>query len=215
MRCPWCGIATAFHAVPIKDDQAYLPESSSETCQTYGPAVVLAITDSSEHSGYAQYAVVACQECGEYFVAQKDYSDAWRAIYPYSTKSSPTEIPEPMRRLLSEAQLCLAVEAHVGCLLVCRTALIAIQRDKNVPNLKGLVDGGFISAGLYAEADEIRLWANIFAHDDVPTEVAHEDCEQLVGYVVALTDALYVEPARLAKLKEKRAASKKTTAGPH
>jgi len=204
MRCPWCGIATAFHAVPIKADQAYLPESSSETCQVFGPAVVLAITESSEHSGYLQYAVVACQECGKHFVVRKDYSDEWHAIFPYATAPVPDEIPEPIRSHLAEAQLSLAVEAHVACLLVCRTALIAIQRDKTVTNLKGLTDAGLISVNLCAQADEIRLWANMLAHEDVPAAVAHEDCEQLIGYIKALTNALYVEPAKLAKLRDKR-----------
>ena len=95
--------------------------------------------------------------------------------------------------------------AYIGCLMLCRTALIALQRNRNVSQLVDLKDKGVISETLYKQADEVRLWANVVGHENInPEMVNKEDTEQLIIYVESLLDAMYVQPNRLAVLTNKR-----------
>ena len=60
-------------------------------------------------------------------------------------------------------------------------------------SLKELSDSGTISGMLYGQADEVRLWANMVGHDDFDEEaVAREAVSELVAYIEALLNAIYV-----------------------
>jgi len=160
------------------------------------------------------YAILCCQECESLFVV-KDLIDGkgWHAVYPIQHKAVAKEISQPIKGEFEEACLCFAVGAHLACLLMCKTVVIALQRQQNVSNLKQLVDKGTISKTLYEQADEVRLWANIIGHEDiVPESVTKEDCEQLLAYVESVLNAAYVEPARFEALKLKRGQIKKKSA---
>jgi len=208
--CPLCGVTTALNPVPIVSDQAYLPKRSSDTQKVYERAMVPAITD-DEYPQHVSHGIFICQACGQRFVAKKHrYDDSWIAVYPIPHKPVAEEIPEPVRNEFQQARLCFVVEAYIGCLLVCRTALIAVQRDKGVTNLKELKDKGFISDFLYKQADEVRLWANIVGHEDTPGVVVKDDCDQLLAYIETLLNAIYVEPKRLSSLTQKREQIKST-----
>ena len=87
--------------------------------------------------------------------------------------------------------------------------MIALQREQNVSSLNELKENGIISARLYNQSNEIRLWANMVGHEDVLEAVTKEDSEQLLTYLEALLNAVYVEPKRLAELAQKREQLKK------
>ena len=203
--CPHCNVATSLNPVLIEDDKAFMPERSSEREKVYEKAVVFGIKE-AEYPYEVDYGIFQCQACGERFVAKKrKYEDNdWVVAYPLQHKPVTEEIPEPIRSQFGEAQTCFASGTYLGCLLVCKTALIAVQRDKGASNLKELMDNGLISKTLYEQANEVRLWANMVGHEDVPDKVAKGDCEQLLAYIEALTHAIYVEPKRLADLSQKR-----------
>jgi hypothetical protein len=137
------------------------------------------------------------------FVASNIHGE-WSAAYPISQAPVPEEIPEPIKSEFEEAHLCFTVGAYRGCLLVCRTALIALQRERGVSNLKELKDKGAISPMLYGQADQVRLWANMIGHEDMPEAITKEDAEQLLTYLAAILNAIYIEPKRLAALAQKR-----------
>ena len=62
---------------------------------------------------------------------------------------------------------------------------------------------------LYQQADEMRLWANVIGHEDFDQDaVTVEVCDELVAYVDSLVDAVYVQPARLARHREQRKQAK-------
>jgi hypothetical protein len=160
--------------------------------------------------GLTTYGIIVCQACKKLFVAEKKYGE-WESVYPIMHEPVSQDIPEPMRGELEEANLCFAVGAYRGCLLLCRTALIDLQRHEKVSNLKELKDKGDISDLLYRQADEVRLWANLVGHEVIVSDVAEDDCEELLNYLGAILDAVYVQPAQLATLTQKRNALKKNT----
>ena len=86
-----------------------------------------------------------------------------------------------------------------------RTALIRMLRDRGVSKFKDLVERGELTPLLYAQADEVRGWANLLAHEDVPEQAAsREDATLLLTYLDFIFDAIYVQPKRLETLKAKR-----------
>ena len=205
IRCPHCDTATSLNAVLIVDDHAFMPKRSSKEKLVYEKAMVSAIKK-AEYPYKVDYGIFQCQACGEHFVAKKHkYEDRdWVVVHPLPNKPVAEEIPEPIKSQFEEAQICFTIGTYLGCLLVCRTALIAVQRNTNVTSLKELEEKGLISNILYKQADEVRLWANMVGHEDIPDEVIRNDCEQLLAYMEALLHAIYVEPKRLADLSQKR-----------
>lgn len=94
---------------------------------------------------------------------------------------------------------------------MCRMTLIALQRQQEVSSLKELKEKEVISGLQYGQADQVRLWANMVAHEDIPESIVSEDSEQLLTYLESLLDDVYVKPARLTVLSQKRKQLKKGT----
>ena len=115
------------------------------------------------------------------------------------------DIPEKIAAVFIEAKKAHAVGAETAALLAARTALIRTQREQDVSSIKELADAGKITPLLYRQADEVRLWANVTAHEDIQEDTPEpEDVSQLLEYLELLFDTLYVQPAKLAKLSERR-----------
>jgi len=211
LKCPICGSPTPFTPIFLTR-QSVLDFTDGTREAATNSRIVPAVMEI--HWKGIQYALLCCQACEHLFVATRGASETdWHAAYPVPHKSVPDEIPPPIKGEFEEACLCFAVGAHLACLLMCKTVVIALQRQQNVSNLKQLVDKGTISKTLYEQADEVRLWANIIGHEDiVPESVTKEDCEQLLAYVESVLNATYVEPARFEALKLKRGQIEKKSA---
>ena len=208
--CPRCGVFTSFSPEVFIGDGMLL-EESREHMRLYKRVALNAVT--AEEPRQDTYAILICQACEKRFVAQKEkYRDEWSAAYPILHKPVSEDIPEPIKSELEEAYLCFAVGAHRGCLLVCRTALIDMQREQGVSSLQELKDKGIISNLLYGQADQVRLWANMVGHEVVlPEAVTKEDTEHLLAYLGTLLDTVYVQPKQLSALSQKREELKKET----
>lgn len=202
--CPSCGTSTSFNPVWCTV-HGILEEQRREDSITYGEVSVKLIEP--YRYGVANYAILECQACGKRFVVESgEYTEEgeWQVVYPIAHRPVAEEMPEPIKSEFEEACLCFAVGAYRGCLLVCRTVLIALQREQAVSSLKELQDKGTISAQLYRQADQVRLWANVIGHEDVlPEAITKEDSEQILAYLEALLDAVYVQPKRLSDLTQK------------
>jgi len=204
--CPLCGVSTSLSPLLLKGKGILLEDFGSDDIH-YIDVVLRAITD--DHymdvtSKDTYYAILTCVACGGWFVAKKPpYEEEWLAVYPIPHKPVAQEIPEPIKSEFEEAYLCFAVEAYRGCLLVCRTASIDIQREQGVSNLKELRDKGIISNTLYGQADQVRLWANMIGHEELPETISKEDTEQLLAYLGMLLDTVYVQPKQLSDLSQK------------
>jgi len=203
--CPHCNVATSFRAVRITG-LGELPTESNANYTVRKIVTLEACTKvTADPEPNVNYAILECQSCFKFFIAKgtRNFEDGWSAVYPLPHRSVPKEIPEPIKSQFEEACLCFEVNAYTGCLLMCRTALFSLQREQKA-NLQELTGQGLISKFLYDKSNEVRLWANIFGHEDVPAPVLREDAEQLLVYAEALLNAIYVEPKLLSDLTDKR-----------
>jgi len=153
--------------------------------------------------GHPRYGIMNCVSCGKRFVAE-DLGDGWSAVYPIQHKSVADDLPEPIRSEFDEANLCYAVGAYRATVTMCHTAMEAVWRMQKASGLNELKEKGIISERLFAQATEIRLWAGIAKHEAIYEVVSREDAEQLLVYMEDILDAVYVQPARLAALSQKR-----------
>jgi len=203
--CPLCGSATSFNPAWV-EKQGILREESTKQSTVRGKVAVTLIQEPYEY-GIAQYGILWCGACEKHIVVENgEYAKEgdWQVVYPIACKVASEYIPKPIKRVFEEANLCFAIGAYIACVSMCQIALEALWRDKGVSNLKELVEKGMISSQLYERANEIRLWGNVVKHEFVSEAVSREDAEELLGYLEALLDHVYVQPARLAVLKRKR-----------
>lgn len=202
--CPRCGAFTS--ATPSVFSGSVLLKSYDRFWHEEGSAQ--AITPYSP--GEPTYGIMVCQSCEKRFVAEETRGE-WLAVYPIQYKPVAKEIPEPIRSEFQEAYLCFAIGAHRACVAICGVALEALWNQKNVSGLNELREEGIISQRLFDQGTEIRLWAGMVKHVPIHDSVTKEETEQLLTYLEAILDAVYVQPARLAALAEKREQVKKTT----
>ncbi len=208
--CPHCDTATALRPVLIEDEHALMPERSTEDRSIYEKAAVYAIKE-AEYPYEVSYGIFECQACDGHFVAKYDkYKDeSWVAVYPIPRKVVADEIPEPVKGEFEEANLCFAVEAYKACTAMCQITLESVWRNQSISGLKDLLDTGAISSTLYDRANEIRLWGNILKHKTITEAVSKEDTKQLLAYLEAILNHIYVEPVRFAGFRKKREELKK------
>jgi len=210
--CPHCGGFTSFSPVMLVGDGIIVAESSDRV--TVRKRVMLAAVTDKKYMpvGDVLYAILECQGCNEWFVAERErYGDEWIAVYPIPHKYVSEDIPEPIKSEFEETHLCYAVGAYRGCLSMCGTALEAVWRERGASGLEDLRDKGTISPQLFEQARKVRLWGNVAKHEPMPDVVEKEDSEQLLTYLEALLDAIYVQPKRLSALTQKREQLKKDT----
>ncbi len=201
--CPHCGVFTSPHLHTFK---ATVTTRGSTGEYRHRDGTAEAITP--HIPGYPVYGIIVCEACGKYFVAEKKLQE-WSAVYPIQHKTVATEIPPPIRGELEEANLCFAVGAYRACISMCMTALEALWRDKNASGLNDLKGKGIISAQLFDQATEIRLWAGMVKHKLIHETVQPEETEELLTYLEDILYDVYVQPAHTTALRQKREQVKK------
>ena len=206
--CPHCGVSTAFNPARVRGIGVLLERSRPDVMYKEEVQIPAVLKGPDVDPNVA---VVECTECRHVFIAStsNSWSEDWHTVWPVVTTAVPVEIPEPVRSAMAEALLCLGSGALGGCLLMCRTVIIRLQREQKAGSLDELKDRGTISRLLHQQANEVRLWANIVGHEDYsPDTISAESCEELVEYVDSLLDAVYVQPARLASHQARRKQAK-------
>lgn len=235
--CPVCGVPTSLSPVVLEgkgivlaDERlSYSPLAGSVQMITYegvelrsfstkqSLVALKAVTDEKYMTVEGVcYAILICQTCGQWFVARKEEESVsplvtreWTAVYPIPRQPVAEEIPEPIKSEFEEAQLCFAVGAYRACVTICMVALEALWHHQGVSGLNQLKDDGIISARLFDQATEIRLWAGIVKHELIHEPVGTEEAQELLTYLEAIFDTVYVQPARLDALAKKREKLKK------
>jgi hypothetical protein len=197
LHCPWCGIVSRV------------------------ASGVQHITKTRD--GVQLYATVVCQvrECNRaVFLVIDDvydrffkYPQAYPAkVFPSAEASYKEEgVPPQIAKEFCEALECSWNGHAIGAALVgrrvlqaaCRNVLGGRRRDleteiRDVPDER-------LNKGLKDQATHVRLLGNDAAHVD-PIDPA--DVDDLLGFVEAVLDALYVTPAKVAKLQQKRDAAR-------
>ena len=202
--CPHCGIAVDIGLVPVRikvlpnvEGYDYLSSDIKK-----GKLIAYAVVDSYTNPDYA---IFECQACSKKYVATKEDGKDWVASFPIPEIRVSEYIPDKIKSALKEARLCYIIKSYQACILMCRTALIRLQREQDVENLKSLQEQGKISVRLFQMAEEVRLWANVIGHNDVlPDVISQDDCEELLLYMESLLNEVYVTPAKLKQLTDKR-----------
>lgn len=198
LQCPHCGVVVAVSPAWVRGKGIIHHDPRQHILgldQTPGDVSIEAVVD----EGPRKWAICLCVNCGRPYSLVEE-SSKLQAVYPIQPRPVAQEVPQPIRAAFEDALLCMAARALGGCLLMGRTTLERMQRDKGVSSLQELRDKGEISDLLFGQADEVRRWANMVGHDPIPLEeLTREDCEELADYIEAILDALYVQPAKLAK----------------
>ena len=159
--------------------------------------------------------IVDCGGCGNLFFALEDYSGG-KAVWPLAVPACPEDIQEKVAEAYKDARLAFAAGSKIGALLAGRTTLIRLLRDKKASQFKDLIDRNIITPALYGGADQLRLWASMVGHDDVPVDALDEkDVEDILDYLATMLESVYTHQAkvdrfasRTKELKEKRSTPK-------
>lgn len=199
LRCPWCGIVSRttgsiFH----------------QRNEKHGPSHV--------------FTVVLCQvrECSRaVFLVINSYADyifkhpnatLLAEVYPASkAQYAPDGVPQLIAEEFREAKECSWNGHHLGAALVGRRVLQAAARDVLGGKRHDLrleieaIPDDRLNKALKEQATHVRLIGNDAAHVE---PVDPEDVRDLLDFVEQVLEALYVGPAKVAKLNAKRDAAK-------
>jgi len=132
--------------------------------------------------------------------------------YPQADRQLPQSVPEGIRHDFAEAQRCMQARSYTAGAIMARRVVETIRMEQDYKKgnlfaaLKSMRDAGVIDARLYEWADTVREVGNEGAHN--PTPVSREDAEEVLLFVEALVDYLYVFRKRHADFKRRREAIK-------
>ncbi|GAA1431358.1 hypothetical protein GCM10009616_18260 [Microlunatus lacustris] len=128
--------------------------------------------------------------------------------------------PDHIRSAAAEAHVCLNAGALRGAVVLARSVIEAVAKDKSITSgsihskIEALFTKGHISEDIRDTAHEIRFAGNDMAHGDFETSPGREDAEAILGLMGEVLQAVYVRPANLARIREKRIAKKAATVPP-
>jgi hypothetical protein len=201
IQCPICDTATAF--TPIFLTPQGVLDYLEGTQRASVPGVIRAVMHQSVHG--VKYAILCCQACdGVFVVADLPDDKGWRVVHPIPYKPASDKIPRRIRTEYEEANLCFAVGAYKACVAMCQRTLESLWHNKRVSGLYELLEKGIISQKLYDRANEIRHWAGITKHKPFAKPVSEVDAEDLLTYLDAILNHVYVEEKSFKALKKKR-----------
>ncbi|MFT8592442.1 MAG: DUF4145 domain-containing protein [Bifidobacterium sp.] len=126
------------------------------------------------------------------------------------------DVPNNIASAASEAYACFSINANRAAVLLARTTVQAIAKDKGIHtnNLYGdiekMADDNIITSQLKDEAHEIRFLGNDMAHGDLGTPVDENDASDILGFLDTLLDYVYQQPIAIQKRRELREQRRKT-----
>lgn len=159
-----------------------------------------------------QWTAAMCTSCKSPFVLyQERENDDWGAPtqeYPQADRQLPPSVPRGIRTDFAEAQRCMRARSYNASAIMARRVVENIRKEQGYKKgklfvaLKSMKDDGVIDARLYEWADTAREVGNEGAHDT--TSVSREDAKEVLLFVEALVDYLYVFRKRYAQFKGRR-----------
>lgn len=151
------------------------------------------------------WTVGKCQSCASPSLLisewdQGEWSSGWsprRQVWPETARSLPGAVPKPIRDTYDEAQRCLTVSSYTGAALLARRVVEGICAHLNAQGrtlhdkLQFLKDDGVLDERLHQWSSLVKDIGNEGAHDTSDL-VTREDAEEVLSFVEALLDYLYV-----------------------
>jgi hypothetical protein len=168
-----------------------------------------------------EWSAAECPECRQATLYLREHiggplndgwDDYWQAYPPQARKMS-SAVPRNLRKDHEEARGCLQGRLYTAAAIMARRILEGICVDRGYTSgdlfnrLKKMRDDGVIDARLYEWADAGRQVGNEGAHASGVT-VSREDAEEVLRFVEALLDYLYVFQVRFDEFKSRRDAEK-------
>jgi hypothetical protein len=123
------------------------------------------------------------------------------------------DVPEDIAGVASEAYQCHSIDALRGAVMLARTVVEAVAKDKGITKgtlaskIGEMADQQLIRPTIRSAADEIRVIGNDMAHGDLGEPVAREDAEEILELMSAVLTEVYELPARLEARKAARRAA--------
>jgi len=156
----------------------------------------------------------SCKNCVLLLGYEKDYNFVSTKIYPFPLPSPVDErIPEKIRNDLEEAKLCFSVGAINASVGMCRKALQRTCKEKGATKkelfdqIDEIASKGVISNDLKELAHSVRLIGNDGVHPN-DEEVTKEDAEEILNLAEQFLDIIFVAPAKVKEIKEKKGKKK-------
>lgn len=119
-------------------------------------------------------------------------------------------VPNDIASAASEAYACFSINANRAAVLLARTAVQAIAKDKGIhtanlySDIEQMANAHVITDQLKEEAHEIRFLGNDMAHGDLGTAVDPDDAADILGFLDSLLDYVYQQPMAIQKRRELR-----------
>lgn len=134
---------------------------------------------------------------------------SYEQVYPPTDRQLPRSVPQSIRNCFAEAQRCMRSRSYTAAAIMARRVLENIRNEQGYEKgtllnaLQKMRDDNKIDPRLYEWADSVREVGNEGAHDTA-TQISHEDAEEVLRFVEALVDYLYVFRKRHEDFKRRR-----------
>ncbi|MDD5529162.1 MAG: DUF4145 domain-containing protein [bacterium] len=135
-------------------------------------------------------------------------------LWPSPEKHISGNIPVLVRNSLEEAEKCYSCGAYDACAVMCGRALESICSVQGIKNkilaggLKELLDKQVIDKRIYEWGQELRTHRNIGAHA-TDEHISKEDAKDLLDFVNAICDYIFVLTNKFKKFMERKEKLKK------
>lgn len=139
---------------------------------------------------------------------------SWQGFHwwPLAGSSAHSAVPSEIASALNEAVLCLSANCPRAAAVMARRTLEAIATDKGggkskdalAKQLANMAASGLLQPTLADWAKEVRAIGNSGAHFDPIDTVSNADASQLIEFLQALIEYLYVLPYDLAQRRAAR-----------
>lgn len=182
-------------------------------CEARVSAEIIGTDAIFEENGRPEYRVcfVRCPGCGRGLLARQEYVDdnewghhEWSAavrLWPLPDREAHHAIPAIVQVSLDEAHRCRRAGAYTACAVMCGRALEGIcvhfgAKSMLAKGLADLRDRKIIDERLFDWGEQLRHHRNIGAHASITDHISREDATDLLEFVGAICDYIFVLSAR-------------------
>ena len=142
-----------------------------------------------------------------------DVEDIWSAVtrvWPLPKRVLAWHVPEIVKTSVDEADRCFQSGAFTASVVMCGRALEGVCVDKGIKatlqaGLQELVKQKIIDQRLYEWGEELRKVRNLGAHA-TPEKVSREDASDVLDFLHAIADYIYVLNRKFEEFRLRRAA---------
>lgn len=137
--------------------------------------------------------------------------DAVLSWYPLNPSGKAFEdVPGSISDAASEAYKCFSVDAYRAAMMLARGVVEAVAKHQGhasgtlFAKIEAMGEARQVSPLTVETAHEIRQVGNDMAHGDFIVPVDKDDCQDVLNFMDALLDEVYIRPAKLNQFRQQR-----------